>query len=612
MADPAAGIYDRLQALMAGVEMRLADALSSGADMIQTAKIFEAGKFYTKPMRSAGVIRDNRMIFSMAVDKPIDLKSLNIGWSFAIDSSSSNVAGLNSSDADDATIKSVLNPVYNSAQKATDDIDAAFAANNNPRLCMTQNQLLRQAELYCIIPMYMIRKLQVHINGALVGEIPPTNIIETIPHWFTFVSVMFNTFDRPKPLSLDVPFTFPNKANADPELVYFWWNTLTHECLLRYDLQNTVAGGRKYYHCLFPLGKYFEQHFGHPTRWLTWGNNMDIDVEFQPQEVILEYALTRNSALFNAKSGGATTKRPVYKPGPFGLLEYLVIADQNGEIFNELNALVVSLSPLVYRRPYYEQHMQRYQKVQRGQPVTIPFQTSRRPRYVMLRCLQMKPRLDWTSGNRWKNYTTPWQFRWIPFDKVKCQLNVDYLSQHYFFEEIRFDNTTGDGLDGTWHMWHQFQDIVGHAHHRRNAMKPITYKEWYSSWPCFIFRLDAAPASAIVIDRKLGYGTDTFNLNLTVTADSGVHNDLFEADVYWCLTLISEDMTTLDQSGQFRYGNRPDMVEPFSSARPIAEQRAYQIAMSGSLINLLSQLSALPSNPGSSSASFNGGMAGTS
>ena len=251
-----------------------------------------------------------------------------------------------------------------------------------------------------------------------------------------------------------------------------------------------------------------------------------------------------------------------------------------------------------------------YQKVQRGQPVVIPFQTARRPRYIILRAIQQKPRLSGVTADRWKNYTTPWQFRWIPFDQVRCQLNVDYMSQHYFFEEIRFDNRLGDGLDGTWHMWHQFQEIVGAAHHRRNAMKPITFKEWYSSWPCFIFRLDCAPPSAIVLDRKLGYGTDTFNVNLQVTADSSVNNDLDDLNVYWVLTLVSEDMTTVDQTGQFRFNNRPDMVEPFSSSRPIAEQRGYQIALSGSLINLLSQLNSMPTAPGSSNISFNGGMAG--
>lgn len=604
--DPGSEIMGKLQGLMAGVEMRLADALSSGSDLIQTAKIYEAGKFYTKPERAAAVIRDNRMTFSIAVNKPIDLKSLNIGWSFAINTHKTNYAGLNHGK---------FNPQYNSTQKATDDIDAAFNAAKNPRLCINHHQLLRAAEIYCIIPMYMIRKLMVHINGALVGEIPPGNIQETVPHWFTFISVMFNTFDRPKPLSLDQPFTFPNKADGSSEKMYFWWNTLVHDCLLRYDMDYTASSQTQntYYHCFFPIGKYFEQHFGHPTRWLTWGNNMDIDIEFQPVETILEYSLSLNSAIYDKADTGFTpvsgSNLPQYVPGPFGLCEYMVIADQNGAMFNELNALIIALSPLVYRRPYYEQYIQLYQKVQRGQPFNIPFQTSRRPRYIILRCIQQKPRIETT--NKYKNYTTPWQFRWIPFDKVRCQLNVNYLTQNYFFEEIKFDNTRGDGLDGTWHMWHQFQEIIGAAHHRRNSMKPITFKEWYSSWPCFIFRMDCAPAAAIVIDQKLGYGTDTFNVNLQITADSGVDNDLDDKNVYWALTLVSEDMTTIDQAGQFRFNNRPDMTEPFSSARPIAEQRGYQIALSGSLINLLTNISQGPTNPGSSNIGFNGGVSGT-
>ena len=336
MADPGQAILGRLQALMAGVEMRLADALSSGSDLIQTAKIFEAAKFYTKPERAASVIRDNRMTFSLTVNKPIDLKSLNIGWSFAIKSNSGSYKGLNH-DKFNPIMKGVgvtdyTNPdkfdVNNTAAAWTDTLREKY-----PRLCLTPEQLLRAAGLYCIIPMYMIRKLMVHINGALVGEIPPGNIQETIPHWFTFVSVMFNTFDRPKPMSLDTPFTFPSKANGHSELVYYWWNNIVHDCLMRYDMDydNTGSTELRYYYTYFPLGRYFEQHFGHPTRWLTWGNNMDIEVEFHPVETILEYSLSLNSAIYDAEdvSNIPSTDRPEYQPGPFGLCEYMVIADQN-------------------------------------------------------------------------------------------------------------------------------------------------------------------------------------------------------------------------------------------------------------------------------------------
>ena len=392
--DPGSAVLGQLQALMAGVEMRLADALSSGSDLIQTAKIFEAAKFYTKPERAAGVIRDNRLNFSVSVQKPIDLKSINIGWQFAIKKTNSSYQRLNYNH---------FNPIYSGSDANKYDVVQTGSVtdtlrNKWPRLCMTPDQILRAAELYCIIPMYMIRHLQVHINGALVGEIPPGNIMETVPHWFTFVSVMFNTFDRPKPISLDVPFTFPNKTTGKSEKVYFWWNNIVHDCLMRYDLDYDATGStqQRFYTCFFPLGRYFEQHFGHPTRWLTWGNNMDVEVEFHPIETILEYALTLNSAIYD-KGDNPTAISPSYQPGAFGWMDYMVIADQNGEIFNELNALIVALSPLVYRRPYYEQKIQMYQKVQRGQPVVIAHETSRRPRYIILRCIQQKPRLDTTD-----------------------------------------------------------------------------------------------------------------------------------------------------------------------------------------------------------------------
>ena len=553
-SDPGQEIFGQLQSLMAGVEMRLADALSSGADMIQTAKIFQAGKFYTKPERAGAGIRDNRFKINISVSKPIDLRSLTLSWSFAIAKSSTDVGGLNYGKFDP------LGTDVNTAELRVSDNTLTDKADKVPRLCAIQSQLMRFSEIWAVIPMYMIRKLMVHINGALVGEIPPSDVSMEMPHWLTFISVLYNTFDRPKPISLDVPFTFPQKADGKSEKVYFWWNTLTQDCLKRYDMDYPTTSGLRYYYAMFPLGQYFEQHFGHPTRWLTWGNNMDISVEFHPSDVILEYCLFRNSGILDRQDATATGEEPVFHFGPVGFVNYMTINDQNAEIFNELNALVMALSPLVYRRPYYEQRINFYQKVQRGQPFTYPFQTTRRPRVVMLQALQFKPGITGTDASKYENYTTPWPFRFIPFDKVTCRLYLNYLSQQFEFEEIRFDNRYGDGTDGTYHMWNQFKEIVGSVHHRRNAMKPINYYEWYTSWPCHIFRLDTAPISAIVLDQKMGYGNDTLHFKLTVSTDSTVHNDLDDKNVYWCLTLISDDMTTIDQSGQFRYNNRPDMV----------------------------------------------------
>ena len=49
MADPAAGIQQQMTALLAQMEMKLADAASSGSDFIQTSKEFMASKFFTEP-----------------------------------------------------------------------------------------------------------------------------------------------------------------------------------------------------------------------------------------------------------------------------------------------------------------------------------------------------------------------------------------------------------------------------------------------------------------------------------------------------------------------------------------------------------------------------------
>ena len=168
---------------------------------------------------------------------------------------------------------------------------------------------------------------------------------------------------------------------------------------------------------------------------------MDIEVEFQPEANILEYCLVRNSAVKDGQIPDNAAEEPVFR---YGYCSYMAICDQNGEIFNELNALIIGLSPLVYRRPYYEQHID-----YRGKPFIIPVETSRRPRLIILRAIQYKPGITGVSNNKYKNYSTPWQFRWIPFDKVTCRILMTYMSQNFLWEEITFDQTIGDGTDGT-------------------------------------------------------------------------------------------------------------------------------------------------------------------
>ena len=92
------------------------------------------------------------------------------------------------------------------------------------------------------------------------------------------------------------------------------------------------------------------------------------------------------------------------------------------------------------------------------------------------------------------------------------------------------------------------------------------------------------------------YGTETLNFDVHIRDKTGASlTDI--PDVYWAFTPISNDMTTLDQTGQFRLNQRPDVVDPFSGSEPISEQRIYQIAVSGNLIDLLSRLSSTPTNP---------------
>ena len=85
------------------------------------------------------------------------------------------------------------------------------------------------------------------------------------------------------------------------------------------------------------------------------------------------------------------------------------------------------------------------------------------------------------------------------------------------------------------------------------------------------------------------YSTDVWvsvckHFNLKVEKDTalGCMNDhvLNDKNVKRYLTLVSDDMTTLDQTGQFVNNQWPDVIETFSAARLIVEQQAYQIAIS--------------------------------
>lgn len=79
MEDPGTGYAAALELLMAATEMRLSDALASGSDLIQTAKLFEASKFYTEPNFYSDNIRDNRYQLLIDISKLLDLLSIQLG-----------------------------------------------------------------------------------------------------------------------------------------------------------------------------------------------------------------------------------------------------------------------------------------------------------------------------------------------------------------------------------------------------------------------------------------------------------------------------------------------------------------------------------------------------
>ena len=162
--------------------------------------------------------------------------------------------------------------------------------------------------------------------------------------------------------------------------------------------------------------------------------------------------------------------------------------------------------------------------VNRADTITFKVQASRRPRFLIMRTLEGPPdrKGDTVAGSK-LNFRTPWQFRRVQFDQVSVDVTMTYLSQSYHWRDIKWDKNYGDGTHGTWKMFNQFKEIVGSQHHKKGLLKPIDFKEWYYSWHCFIFRLDQAPGSSIVLDRRMDYRTESLNFNIFVRGSQASH-----------------------------------------------------------------------------------------
>ena len=168
------------------------------------------------------------------------------------------------------------------------------------------------------------------------------------------------------------------------------------------------------------------------------------------------------------------------------------------------------------------------------------------------------------------------------------------MTQNYFWQDIRQNPGYADGPRGNnWYMWNQFKQMAGMSHQKKRCLKPISYEKFMTTWPCLIFRLDKAPANSIILDNQIGFGTH--DLQVKWDKDSGTINSLNQGNVYWFVTLISDSMTRLDQSGCFTYIN---VARLFTPNAPITQQRILKIAQSGNLIDLLQRLRSMPSNPG--------------
>ena len=114
---------------------------------------------------------------------------------------------------------------------------------------MTNAQIMRNGKDLCaLVPEYMIKRIRFYINGDLIGEMPPENIIEPMPHWFTFISTFFNIFNRPCSHGLSIPGRFLPTEKGEWHVYndvgicndYFWFdNTKILNSLIRNPLTRT-------------------------------------------------------------------------------------------------------------------------------------------------------------------------------------------------------------------------------------------------------------------------------------------------------------------------------------------------------------------------------------
>ena len=610
--DPAADVRMQMQAMLGNMEMKLADTSSSGADFIQTSKEFMASKFFTEPKQTFKDMSNYIVRHRIAVEKPIDLMSVQIGWKWKIATDPKKATPVNKEPNYDSA-SNLKARSGGAAVTIAPDYDSGKTSLANTELNMTVAQIMNNSiGLTGLVGEYLIRKLRIYINGDLIGTVPPSTIVEPFSHWHTFISVFFNTYNRPEPFSLSIPGRFmptvegaqhttANVYQQSADLFYFD-NQTVHNAIIKHPLTRsngwTISTTNPLHTTVFHLGKYIRDHLGIPTKWLVWGNLLEVELELHDSAYALQYALFRSPD--TPATAVAKNDNPVLEYDPSTFVSYLTINDQQGELFQELVDLQIGLSPLVYRRPYYVQRVLAGNMTR--EPRTFNVQLQRRPRIVIIRALQMPKSISTGTDSKY-NFHLPYPFRWIPIDFSEIEVTCNYMTQSYLFKNIVQDLKLGDGQAGTAEMYHQFKDIIGMVHHKRGNLHPISGEEFLSTWPCLAFRLDAAPHNSIVYDNHIGFGSNDFEVQVKIMnqLDGANKEKLFKDDsdieVKYFLTIISDSMTKLNQSGHFTFNYDPSVVRPLNPREPITEQRFAQIASSGTLINLLERLRTVPTQP---------------
>ena len=228
---------------------------------------------------------------------------------------------------------------------------------------MLQHGTDGEGKISSVIPWFMIRNIIVSVNNSEVGRFPELEISQDFNSYLTFVNVLYNVLDRPIPnafrqvgrfLPCDISGDISTKSSwlQKTNQVFWFDNSMVYENLLLHPMNeatSSTATAKPLSFTRFPLGLLIGELMECPQKWLTWGNNIEIELELWDPRSVSDYCFFANPEAYKASNPVWPKLTIEYSADAFATV--LVINDQSGRLFRELNDVLISMTPLVYRKP---------------------------------------------------------------------------------------------------------------------------------------------------------------------------------------------------------------------------------------------------------------------